>query len=106
MRRHATPTWYADLLASMPQRTIFPQICIALGFPDPEALLSHARAEYDSGERFLEFRLDYLSDPMKGIAVLRRFLANSSDCSIHRQHRRAIEGSGRSTRSRRACRGH
>jgi len=38
----------------MPQGKIFPQICIALGFSDPESLLSHARAEYDSGERFLE----------------------------------------------------
>ena len=40
----------------MPQRAIFPPICIALGFPDAESLLAHARAEYDSGERFLEFR--------------------------------------------------
>ena len=66
----------------MPQRAIFPPICIALGFSDAESLLSHARAEYDSGERFLEFRLDYLPQPEKGIAVLRRFLSSYSDCSI------------------------
>jgi len=66
----------------MPQGKIFPQICIALGFPDAESLLSHARAEYDSGERFLEFRLDYLPDPLKGVAALRKFLARSPDCSI------------------------
>jgi 3-dehydroquinate dehydratase/shikimate dehydrogenase len=66
----------------MPQRSIFPQICIALGFPDAESLLAHARAEYESGERFLEFRLDYLPDPEQGIAALQRFLARYSDCSI------------------------
>lgn len=66
----------------MPQPTIFPQICIALGLPDPESLLKHAHAEYDSGERFLEFRLDYLPDPAKGIAALRRFLLAAPDCSI------------------------
>jgi len=35
-----------------------PRICIALGLPDPERLLEHARREAESGERFLEFRLD------------------------------------------------
>src|SRR5579862_1703328 len=66
----------------MPQRTIFPQICIALGFSDVEPLYAHACAEYDSGERFLEFRLDYLASPERGIAILKKFLAHYSDCSI------------------------
>lgn len=66
----------------MPQRSIFPQICIALGFPDAESLFSHARAEYESGERFLEFRLDYLPRPEKGVEALQRFLGRYSDCSI------------------------
>ena len=50
----------------MGQKTIFPSICIALGFPDVESLLAHAKAEYDCGERFLEFRLDYLASPGTG----------------------------------------
>ena len=58
----------------MEQRTIFPQVCIALGLEDVEALLSHARAEYDAGERFLEFRLDYLPSPEAGILAIRKFL--------------------------------
>src|SRR5262249_12442304 len=57
-------------------------VCIALGFPDVEALLAHARAEYDSGERFLEFRLDYLPDPVNGIAAMEKFLARHSDCTV------------------------
>lgn len=66
----------------MPQRTILPRICIALGFPDVETLLSHARAEYDSGERFFEFRLDYLPSPEQGNLAIRKFLARHSDCTI------------------------
>ena len=66
----------------MGQKTIFPSICIALGFPDVESLLSHAKAEYDSGERFLEFRLDYLASPERGVAALRKFLAKHPDCMI------------------------
>ena len=59
-----------------------PRICIALGFPDVETLLSHARAEYDSGERFFEFRLDYLPSPEQGNLAIRKFLARHSDCTI------------------------
>jgi 3-dehydroquinate dehydratase/shikimate dehydrogenase len=66
----------------MAQRTLFPPICIALGFPDVDSLLSHARAEYLAGERFLEFRLDYLSDPERGIAGMKRFLTRHPDCTI------------------------
>jgi 3-dehydroquinate dehydratase/shikimate dehydrogenase len=66
----------------MATRTVFPQICIALGFEDPEALLSHARAEYEAGERFLEFRLDYLSTPERGLQAIRKFLARHPDCML------------------------
>jgi 3-dehydroquinate dehydratase / shikimate dehydrogenase len=66
----------------MPQRSSFPTICIALGFPDADALLAHAKAEYDSGERFLEFRLDYLPHPEKGVAAIQKFLTRHADCTI------------------------
>ena len=66
----------------MPQQSPFPTVCIALGFPDTEALLAHARAEYESGERFLEFRLDYLPDPQKGLAAIQKFLSRHGDCTI------------------------
>ncbi|MDP9115174.1 MAG: shikimate dehydrogenase [Acidobacteriota bacterium] len=66
----------------MPPRTPFPRICIALGFTDSETLLAHARSEYEAGERFFEFRLDYLPKPEQGVAALRRFLARHADCSI------------------------
>jgi len=63
-------------------RIALPRICIALGFPDSETLLSHARKEYDSGERFFEFRLDYFADPEQGITAIRKFLARHFDCTI------------------------
>lgn len=66
----------------MAQRTIFPPICIALGFPEADTLMAHAKAEYNSGERFLEFRLDYLPDPERGISALKRFLTRHPDCTI------------------------
>ncbi|HTD44873.1 MAG TPA: shikimate dehydrogenase [Bryobacteraceae bacterium] len=66
----------------MPPRAPFPKLCIALGFPDAESLLAHARTEYEAGERFFEFRLDYLPSPDLGIAAMRKFLARHPDCMI------------------------
>src|SRR5579863_7797438 len=66
----------------MPQRISLPRICIALGFPDAESLLAHARKEYDAGERFLEFRIDYLPSPESGVAAIKKFLSRHSDCTI------------------------
>jgi len=66
----------------MPPRDPFPKLCIALGFPDAESLLAHARTEYEAGERFFEFRLDYLPSPDLGIAAMRKFLARHPDCMI------------------------
>ncbi len=66
----------------MHQRTSLPRICIALGFPDAESLLAHARKEYEAGERFLEFRIDYLPAPENGVATVRKFLSRHADCTI------------------------
>jgi 3-dehydroquinate dehydratase/shikimate dehydrogenase len=53
-----------------------------MGFPNPEKLLEHARREVEEGERFLEFRMDYLSDPEKGIAAIRTFLREHPEASV------------------------
>lgn len=63
-------------------RIPLPRICIALGFPETETLLAHARKEYDAGERFFEVRLDYLASPEQGVAAIRKFLSRHSDCTI------------------------
>src|SRR5271163_1815876 len=66
----------------MPQRISLPRICIALGFPEVDILLAHARKEYDAGERFFEFRIDYLPAPEQGVAAIRKFLSRHADCTI------------------------
>jgi 3-dehydroquinate dehydratase/shikimate dehydrogenase len=45
-------------------------------------LLEHARREAESGETFLEFRLDYLSSPCEGAAAIPQFLAQYPDCTL------------------------
>ena len=44
----------------MATRALFPKICVALGLPEADKLMTQARHEIEQGERFLEFRLDYL----------------------------------------------
>lgn len=66
----------------MPPTRSFPRVCIALGLPDVRTLLDHARRESEAGETFLEFRLDYLSDPLKGAEAIRDFLEHFPDCSV------------------------
>jgi 3-dehydroquinate dehydratase/shikimate dehydrogenase len=66
----------------MTRKAALPRICIALGFREIESLLAHAREEYNAGERFFEFRLDYLPSPEQGIAAMRKFLARNADCTV------------------------
>lgn len=78
----------------MPQRAFLPRVCIALGFPDVETLLDRARREVESGEGFLEFRLDYLAEPRSGADAIRAFLAENNEvtilatCRRHQNHGR------------------
>jgi 3-dehydroquinate dehydratase/shikimate dehydrogenase len=78
----------------MAARFTLPKICIALGVPDAAKLIEHARREADNGERFLEFRLDYLPVPEQGLAVIRDFLNAYPDatllatCRRHQNHGR------------------
>jgi 3-dehydroquinate dehydratase/shikimate dehydrogenase len=66
----------------MGSRTALPKICIALGFSEVKKLLEHARQEVEAGERFFEFRLDYLPDPLKGVDAIKTFLAEFPETSI------------------------
>lgn len=66
----------------MSQRRALPKICIALGLPDVPRLLEQARREAESGENFLEFRLDYLPDPVAGVKAIEQFLDEYPNCTI------------------------
>jgi 3-dehydroquinate dehydratase / shikimate dehydrogenase len=54
----------------MATRALFPKVCVALGFPDASELMAQARHEIEQGDRFLEFRLDYLRDPLTGVSAI------------------------------------
>jgi 3-dehydroquinate dehydratase/shikimate dehydrogenase len=66
----------------MPAQPTLPKICIALGLNTVEKLMAHAHAEVESGEKFLEFRLDYLPSPMDGVKALPRFLRENPECTV------------------------
>lgn len=66
----------------MAQNRPLPRICIALGIPDLDRLLEHARREAEAGETFLEFRLDYLEDPESGAKAIRSFLEQHPECLV------------------------
>jgi 3-dehydroquinate dehydratase / shikimate dehydrogenase len=66
----------------MAQTKPLPRICIALGFPDLDRLLEHARQEAEAGESFLEFRLDYLEHPERGAQAIHGFLEQYPDCIV------------------------
>lgn len=66
----------------MASRTALPRVCIALGFPDTEKLLTHARQEVEAGEQFVEFRLDFLQRPEQSVAAIRQFLSEYPDCTV------------------------
>src|ERR1700733_2871434 len=65
----------------MAQKRPLPRICIALGLPDVPALLEHAQREAESGEAFLEFRLDFLDQPARGVSAIRGFLDRFPECT-------------------------
>ncbi len=66
----------------MSTRAALPKVCIALGLPTVEKLLEQADKEVAAGERFLEFRLDYLNRPEAGIKALTVFLGKYPDVSL------------------------
>lgn len=53
-----------------------------MGFAEVAKLLEHSRREVEGGETFLEFRLDYLPQPEKGVEAIRQFLAEHPECTI------------------------
>ena len=69
-----------------------PKICVALGLPDSSRLEEAAIASCDRGNRFLEFRLDMLADPMKGAKLIPRILYRHPDAVILATCRRKPNG--------------
>ena len=66
----------------MARLDLFPRICIALGFTDPDALLAQAHREAEAGETFFEFRLDYLERPEQGARLVKSFCQRHPDGAV------------------------
>ncbi len=74
-----------------------PRICVALGLPTPSLLGRAAEREYKDGNTFLEFRLDYLSDPSGASELIRTFRKRYPDSHIlatcrHKQNKGRFSG--------------
>jgi len=75
-----------------------PRIAVALGFPAAAQLIRAAECEYKDGNAFLEFRLDYLTDPSSGIQATRALCNKFPDACIlatcrHQRHHGSFTGS-------------
>ena len=57
---------------NMARRSDFPPICVALGCAQAETLARLAAEACESGEQFLEIRMDMLEEPARGVEVIRR----------------------------------
>lgn len=72
----------ANRYGDMPHKNALPKICIALGLPTPKDLLRLAKQEAEAGETFLEFRVDYLPNPMDGAKVIKELLEAYPQCTV------------------------
>lgn len=69
-----------------------PRVCVALGFPSAAQLAQAAEREYKDGNTFLEFRLDYLPEPMEGSGIISALKGSFPDvyvlatCRRYEQH--------------------
>lgn len=59
-----------------------PRICVALGFPSVAELSKAAEREQKDGATFFEFRLDHLTDPSRGIELIRKFAKSNPEVPV------------------------
>ena len=78
----------------MTSLSALPRICVALGCADAAHLRRMALDACESGEDFLEIRLDLLDRPEAGIAIIRRLLRRYPDTAIVATCRRKANGGG------------
>lgn len=88
----------------MARLEVFPRICIALGFADPEALLSQASREAEAGETFFEFRLDSLERPEQGARLIKTFLQRHPEALVLATCRRRANHGGFAGNAEEQCR--
>src|SRR6516225_7981006 len=84
---HATSTVYASRI----QRFRLPRVCVPLVGEDPARIVERAESLVRDNP-FLEFRLDYLTNPLAGFPKLKHFLDLHPEATVIATCRRAVNG--------------
>ena len=84
---HASPTVFASRI----QRFRLPRVCVAVVGEDASNIIDRAESLVRDNP-FLEFRLDYLSNPAAGFPKLKHFLDLHPEATVIATCRRAVNG--------------
>ncbi len=84
---HAVPTVYASRI----QRFRLPRVCVAVVGEDASNIIERAESLVRDNS-FMEFRLDYLSNPSAGLGKLKHFLDLHPEATVIATCRRAVNG--------------
>jgi 3-dehydroquinate dehydratase / shikimate dehydrogenase len=84
---HTTSTPYASRI----QRFRLPRVCVAVVGEDPNKIIERAESLVRDNS-FMEFRLDYLSNPLAGLPKLKHFLDLHPEATVIATCRRAVNG--------------
>ncbi len=84
---HTTSTVYASRI----QRFRLPRVCVAVVGEDPSKILDRAESLVRDNS-FMEFRLDYLTNPLAGLPKLKHFLDMHPESTVIATCRRAVNG--------------
>jgi 3-dehydroquinate dehydratase/shikimate dehydrogenase len=84
---HATSTVYASRI----QRFRLPRVCIPIVGEDPARIIERAESLVRDNP-FMEFRLDYMSNPLAGLPKLKHFLDLHPEATVIATCRRAVNG--------------
>ena len=84
---HAASTVYASRI----QRFRLPRVCVAVVGEDPSNIIDRAESLVRDNS-FMEFRLDYLSNPVAGLPKLKHFLDLHPEATVIATCRRAVNG--------------
>jgi 3-dehydroquinate dehydratase/shikimate dehydrogenase len=81
----------STVFASRIQRFRLPRVCVAVVGEDASKIIDRAESLVRDNP-FLEFRLDYLSNPVAGLAKLKQFLDLHPEATVIATCRRAVNG--------------
>src|SRR5271165_2165028 len=84
---HAASTVYASRI----QRFRLPRVCVAVVGDDPSKIIDRAESLVRDNP-FMEFRLDYLSNPATGLPKLKHFLDMHPEATVIATCRRVVNG--------------